>query len=99
VNLPNPPVKSGGRQHGGQSVPCEEAKCLAYGDAALTLIECLMVTLIEHQILPTHEMVNAVEAAIATKRQMVADHEHPETASVAAGVLSTLANSLAAAKL
>jgi hypothetical protein len=99
VNLPNPPVKSDGRQHDGHSVPCEETKCLAYGDAALTLIECLIVALIEHRILATREMVDAVEAAIATKRQMVADHEHPEIASVAAGVLSTLANSLAAAKL
>jgi len=99
VNLPNPPVKSGGRQHDGNSVPSEETKHLAYGDAALILLECLMVTLMKRRVLTTHEMVDAVEAAIATKRQMVADDDHPEIASVAAGVLTALANSLAAAKL
>jgi hypothetical protein len=62
------------------------------------LIECLMLVLIENRILTTHELVKAIEDAIATKRQMVANHDHPEIASVAAGVLSTLANSLAAAK-
>jgi hypothetical protein len=62
------------------------------------LLECLMLVLIENRILTTHELVNAIEDAIATKRRMVADHDHPEIASVAAGVLSTLANSLAAAK-
>jgi hypothetical protein len=70
----------------------------AHGDAALMLIECLMVALIEHRILTTHEIVGVVEAAIATERQMVADQEHPEIASVAAGVLITLANSLSAEK-
>jgi hypothetical protein len=99
VNLPNPPVASDGRQHDGDSVPSDETRYLACGDAALTLIECLMVALIEHRILTTQAMVDAVEAAIAAKRQMVADDEHPEIASAAAGVLSTLANSLAAAKL
>ena len=99
MSPPNPPVKSDGRQHDGHGAPSEETKDLAYGDAALTLIECLMVTLIELRILTTRQLVDAVEAAIATKRQMIADHDHPEIASVAAGVLSTLANSIAAAKL
>jgi hypothetical protein len=82
----------------GNPVPSEEAKHLAYAEAAWTLLECLMLVLVEQRILTTHELVDAIEDAIATKRQMVADHEHPEIASVAAGVLSTLANSLAAAK-
>ena len=99
MNLPNPPVKPDGRHHDEHGAPSEEMKHLAHGDAALMLIECLMVTLIEHRILTTREIVDAVEAAIATKRQMVADQDHPEIASVAAGVLSTLANSLAAAKI
>jgi hypothetical protein len=63
------------------------------------LIECLMVTLVEQHILTTTQIAVAVETAIATKRQMVEDREHPEIAAVAAGVLSTLANSLAAAKV
>ena len=82
----------------GNPVPSEETKHLAYGEAAWTLMECLMLVLVEQRILATHELVDAIEDAIATKKQMVADHEHPEIASVAAGVLSTLANSLAAAR-
>jgi hypothetical protein len=76
----------------------EEIKHLAYAEASLMLIECLMLTLIENNVLTTNEIVEAVETAIATKRQMVDDLEHPEIAAVAAGVLSTLANSLRAAK-
>ena len=63
------------------------------------LIECLMLTLVENRVLTTSEIVAAVETAIATKRQMVDDGEHPEIAAVAAGVLSTLANSLSAIKV
>jgi hypothetical protein len=81
-----------------QSAPSEETKHLAYGEAALMLVECLMLVLIEHRIMTTHELVDAIENALATKRQMVAEQEHPEIASIAAGVLSTLANSLAAAR-
>jgi hypothetical protein len=62
------------------------------------LVECLMLTLVEHRILTTAEIVDAVETAIATKRQMIDDREHPDIAAVAAGILSTLANSLAAGK-
>jgi hypothetical protein len=76
----------------------EETKHLAYGEAALMLIECLMLKLVDHNILTTDDIVAAVETAIATKRQMVHDHEHPEIAAVAVGVLSTLANSLTSAK-
>lgn len=77
----------------------EETMHLAHAEASLLLIECLMFTLVEHRILTTNEIVVAVETAIATKRQMVWDREHPEIASAAAGLLSTLANSLAAAKV
>ena len=83
----------------GRRVPSQIAKHLAYGEAALMLIECLMLSLVEQRVLTTQELVEAVENAIATKHQMVADREHPEIASVAAGILSTLANSLAAGKV
>ena len=78
--------------------PSDIAKHLAYGEAALMLIEGLMLILVEQRVLTTQELVEAVENAIATKHQMVADREHPEIASVAAGILSTVANSLAAGK-
>jgi hypothetical protein len=76
--------------------PNETTKHLAYGEASLMLIECLMLVLIEQRVFTVAQMVDAVEAAIATKRQMVRDGEHPEIATVAAGLLSTMANSLAA---
>jgi hypothetical protein len=63
------------------------------------LIECLMLTLVENRVLTTAQLIGAVETAIATKRQMVDEGEHPEIAAVAVGVLSTLANSLAAVKV
>jgi hypothetical protein len=69
---------------------------LAYGEAAVMLIECLMLVLIEQRVLTTQQMVAVVENAIATKRQMVQEGEHPDISAVAAGLLSTMANSLAA---
>jgi hypothetical protein len=63
------------------------------------LIECLMRALMEQRVLSGGQMVEAVESAIATKRRMVADHDHPRISAVAVGVLSTLANSLAATKV
>jgi hypothetical protein len=78
--------------------PSDIAKHLAYGEAALTLIESLMLILAEQRVLTTQELVEAVENAIATKHQMAADRERPEIASVAVGILSTVANSLAADK-
>jgi hypothetical protein len=79
--------------------PSELAERLASGEAALMLIECLMLSLVEQRVLTTQEVVEAVENAIATKHQTVADREQPEIASVAAGILSTLANSLAAGRV
>lgn len=43
------------------------------------------------------QLVASVEVAIATKRQMVADHESPQIATIAAGMPRTMANSIAAA--
>jgi hypothetical protein len=62
------------------------------------LIECLMLILIEQRVFTVQQMVDAVESAIATKRQMVAEGEHPQIAALAAGMLSTMANSLAASE-
>jgi hypothetical protein len=98
VNRLTPPTQPDGTSDD-RLVPSEETKHLAYGEASLMLIECLMLTLVEHRVLTTNEIVAAVETAIATKRQMVEDGEHPEIAAVAAGVLSTLANSLSARKV
>jgi hypothetical protein len=78
--------------------PSETLRHLAYAEAAVMLIECLMLVLIEERVFTVQQMVGAVESAIATKRQMVAEGEHAEIASLAAGMLSTMANSLTASK-
>jgi len=58
-----------------------------------------MLVLVEQRAFTTEEMIDAVETAVATKWQMIAEQEHPEIASVAAGMLSTIASSLAASKV
>ena len=85
----------GSPKDGGPSV---EVMHLAYGEAAIVLLECLMLTLVEQGVLTNQQLVETVEAALRTKGQMVADREHPQIAGVAAGVLTNLANSLAASK-
>jgi hypothetical protein len=69
---------------------------LAYADAAIMLVESLMMKLIEREILTSAQVVGAVEDAISTKRQMVEEGEHPEVSAVALGLLRSMANSLAA---
>jgi hypothetical protein len=71
---------------------------LAYAEASIILIDCLMSLLMQKGVLSSQELIESVETAIATKQQMVADDDHREIALVAAGVLSGLANSLASEK-
>ena len=81
---------------GGATVPTAIVKHLASGEAALILLECLLFRLIERGLFSAAEIVDAIEAAVAAQRQMMADGEHDEVASVAVGSLSLLANSVAA---
>ncbi|OAS14230.1 hypothetical protein [Methylobacterium platani] len=69
----------------------------AAGQAALMLVESLMLALIERGTIPAVELIDAVETVIETKRRIAADGHEPETARLAAGMLATIANSLAAA--
>jgi hypothetical protein len=94
VDSPKPPEHISALHDG----PSEELKHLAAAEAAVMLIECLMLTLVERGVLTTQQIIGTVEVALSTKRQMVADREHPEIATVAVGVLTRLANSLAASK-
>jgi hypothetical protein len=80
----------------GELTPAQTTRHLAYGEAAVMLIESLMLILIEKRVLTPQQMIAAIESAIATKRQMVQDGEHPDISAMAAGVLSTMANSVAA---
>src|SRR5690242_10516720 len=69
---------------------------LAYAEASVMLVEALMLVLIEKKIVPLESLVESVEAAIEAKRGLMRDGAHPKIASIAAGVLSKIANSLAA---
>ena len=71
---------------------------LAYAEAAIMLLECLMLKLMERQVLTLSDLENTVQAAIDTKRQMAEDGEHRAISAVASGLLVGLANSLAASK-
>jgi len=71
---------------------------LAHGQAALLLLECLMLVLVEQRIMTAEQTVDAVETVLATKLQMVRDADHPQVAKLAAGLLSRIGNSLAAAE-
>jgi hypothetical protein len=76
--------------------PSETIKHLAYAEAALMLMEGLLQLLVARRVLTAEDIVSTVETVIATKQQMLIDGEHPEISLIAAGVLSTLANSVAA---
>ena len=78
------------------SVAADELKHLAYAEAAVMLLECLMLKLIETRVFTSAQIVGAVEDVIATKRQMMLDGEHQQISAVALGQLRTMANSLAA---
>jgi hypothetical protein len=69
---------------------------LAYAEASVMLVECLMLVLMERKIVPLETLVESVEAAIEAKRGLVKDGAHPQIAAIAAGVLSKIANSLSA---
>lgn len=71
---------------------------LAYAEAAIMLLESLMLVLIERKIVPLDVLVDAVETAIEAKKSQVRDQAHPHIAAVAAGVLSKIGNSLAASR-
>jgi hypothetical protein len=74
----------------------EITKHLAYAEASIMLLEGVLQLFVARRLLTAEEIVGTVESIIATKQQMIVDGEHPEISSVAAGVLSTLANSMAA---
>ena len=78
------------------SIAADKLKHLAYAEAAVMLLECLMLKLIETRLFTSAQIIGAVEDVIATKRQMMLDGEHPQISAVALGQLRIMANSLAA---
>ena len=78
--------------------PSDETTHLAYAEAAVMLMECLMVKLVERKLLSLEEIIETIETTIDSKRHLVKANLHPEIASVAAGVLTRIANSVAASR-
>lgn len=69
---------------------------LAYAEASVMLIEVLLQLLIERKVLPVERVIESLEATIETKRLLAEEGTHPEISAVAAGILSTITNSVAA---
>ena len=76
--------------------PSDVAVHLAYAEACVVLMECLMIVMVEKKLVSKSELVDAVETAIATKKDMADTHWHRDIAPVAVGVLAQIANSLRA---
>lgn len=71
---------------------------LAQGEASLMLLESLMMALVDRKVLSSAELIESIETVIEAKRQMISDQVHPHISTVAAGILSAMANSLGAAR-
>lgn len=69
----------------------------AAGQAALMLVESLMLALVERRVIPADALIEAVETVIETKRRLAEDGHEPQTAARAVAMLAAIANSLAAA--
>jgi hypothetical protein len=81
---------------GGRLPPSETTKHLAYAEAGIMLMEGLLHLLVARRLLTAEEIVTTIETLIATKQQMIKDGDHQGVSLVATGVLSNLANSVAA---
>jgi hypothetical protein len=79
-----------------KALPLDVVKHLAQAEAALMLLECLILELIEQGVLGKQNFLNSIETVVETKRRMLEEREHATISEVALGILSTLANSVAA---
>ncbi|MDP8915639.1 MAG: hypothetical protein M3M95_00260 [Pseudomonadota bacterium] len=78
--------------------PAEQERHLAEGEAALMLVESLAIALVEQDLLSREQVAEAIETVIETKRSAGGDTEHAAISDAAVGLLSTLANSVSAAR-
>ena len=76
--------------------PSDVAMHLAYAEACVVLMECLMHVLVQKQLVSKTDLLDAVESAMETKNAMADAHWHQSIAPVAAGVLAQISNSLRA---
>jgi hypothetical protein len=92
--MPEPQNSSGDHR----DPPHDTITHLAYAEAAVMLIECLMVQLVERGVLSVDDLLETIETTLETKRVLEHEQHHPEISRVAAGVLSRMANSVAAGR-
>jgi len=76
--------------------PSESERHFAEGEAALMLVECLMLALVEQELLTPNQLTEAIETVISVKRQSSGDTEHPTVSNAAIALLSGIANSVSA---
>jgi len=71
---------------------------LAEGQAALWLVESLILALVDAGVLDTDRVLEAVDVVVAAKRAMAAEGRDPEIESASAALLASISTSIAAAK-
>jgi hypothetical protein len=69
---------------------------LAYAEASTMIIEALLQLLIERKVVPMDAVIETLETTIQAKRTLAEEGVHAEISAVAAGILSRIANSVAA---
>ena len=67
----------------------------AEGQAALMVAESILIALMEHNVLTKMQLIDALDTAILTKRQMVEDGQDAEVSRIAAGLLAAIQTSIA----
>lgn len=72
---------------------------LAEGQAALWLSESLILALINSGVIDKDRMLEAVDVAIAAKREMAIGGSEPEIATASVALLAAISASIAAAKV
>ena len=78
----------------GSRPPSEVSLHLAYAEACVVLVECLMHVMVEKNLIPKDDLIAAIENAINAKKAMADANWHREIAPVAVGVLTQIANSM-----
>lgn len=76
----------------------EEERLLAHGQAALMLVESVLLVLIETGTVDKERILEAVETVISSKRALADKEENRAVSAAAIGLLSGIANSLRAAR-
>jgi hypothetical protein len=76
----------------------EDDRLLAQGQAALMLVESVLLVLIEAGTVDKEQMLEAVETVISSKRAVADKEESRNVSQAAIGLLSGIANSLRAVR-